>query len=289
MSIVTRARNWASTMRARSRSLQADLFPDRRQDLAVLAIMKNESLNVDEWIEHYIWQGADHIFIIDNGSTDDTREKILASRHGPKLTLVTYPRKHAQSDHYRRVFRTQKIRSRFRWLLAVDADEFCFPKQHGTLPEALRALDWFDVIYVQWTYFGCRDQINHPKSLREGLLYRQPALGSHWNTKWFAKTDVLRGQALSIHKVRGANSAKTITANDYFQLNHYQTQSLEFWTQVKMTRGDAALSTFEAGRNLALFEKFNQDADQVETTLADKVKTHAAAMADALRLSIPTG
>jgi hypothetical protein len=117
-------------------------------------------------------------------------------------------------------------------MLVVDADEFCFARNHQTLPEALQDLDWFDVVYMQRTYFGCKGQVDHPRSLRAELVWRHEDLGSHFNTKWFAKTDVLRGKAMSIHKVRGANSGKTITANDVFQLNHYQTQSYAFWTQV---------------------------------------------------------
>ena len=273
MRFTKRVEKWAAAQRRRLRSLRTKYLTDCRQNLAVLAIMKNESLNVDEWIDHYIWQGADHIFIIDNGSTDDTYQKILLSHHKDKITLLSYPEKHVQSAHYRKAVRSQRIRSRFRWLFIADADEFCFAKKHRTLPEALAEFDWYDVIYVQWTYFGCKDQTDHPKSLRAEQVYRHDTLGSHFNSKWFAKTKVIRGKALSIHKVRGADSARTITANDVFQLNHYQTQSYEFWTKVKMTRGDAALSHFEEGRSMAIFDEYNAKAVKLETTLSDRVKS----------------
>ncbi|WP_083906792.1 glycosyltransferase family 2 protein [Octadecabacter arcticus] len=38
--------------------------------------MKNESLNIKEWIEHYLWQGIEQIYLIDNGSTDLTLDII---------------------------------------------------------------------------------------------------------------------------------------------------------------------------------------------------------------------
>lgn len=42
--------------------------------LCVLGIFKNEAFNIREWVEHYEWQGADKIFLIDNGSTDNSME-----------------------------------------------------------------------------------------------------------------------------------------------------------------------------------------------------------------------
>ena len=38
--------------------------------LSILTIMKNEAMNLKLWIDHYIWQGVDHFYIIDNNSTD---------------------------------------------------------------------------------------------------------------------------------------------------------------------------------------------------------------------------
>jgi len=39
--------------------------------LSVYAIFKNESVALEEWLTHYINEGVDHFFLIDNGSTDD--------------------------------------------------------------------------------------------------------------------------------------------------------------------------------------------------------------------------
>jgi len=39
--------------------------------LSVLAIFKNETMNLKVWIDHYLWQGVEKIYLIDNGSTDN--------------------------------------------------------------------------------------------------------------------------------------------------------------------------------------------------------------------------
>ena len=37
----------------------------------VLSIFKNETMNLKLWLEHYLWQGVGHFYLIDNGSTDN--------------------------------------------------------------------------------------------------------------------------------------------------------------------------------------------------------------------------
>ena len=36
-----------------------------------LSIFKNETMNLKLWIEHYLWQGIEHFYLIDNGSDDN--------------------------------------------------------------------------------------------------------------------------------------------------------------------------------------------------------------------------
>ena len=38
--------------------------------VGLMAIFKNESMGIREWIEHYVWQGVDKILLINNNSTD---------------------------------------------------------------------------------------------------------------------------------------------------------------------------------------------------------------------------
>ena len=36
-------------------------------NLSILAMFKNESWIIKEWIEHYLLEGVDHFYLIDNG------------------------------------------------------------------------------------------------------------------------------------------------------------------------------------------------------------------------------
>ena len=44
--------------------------------LSVGAIFKNEAHEIREWIRHYLYHGADHFYLIDDGSTDNYEEQI---------------------------------------------------------------------------------------------------------------------------------------------------------------------------------------------------------------------
>ena len=271
MGIVGRLKPLASRLRARVKYLRRQIFPERRAPLAVMSIMKNETLNVDEWIAHYVWQGVDHLFIIDNGSTDDTVAKIEASPHRDRITLLRRPEPHRQGYHYRQTFRHERIKRRFQWLMVADADEFWFSGQDATLPAALERFEGFDVIYARWSQFGCPGQEAHPAGLRKSLTMRHAALGPHKATKWVVRTSAIGNNALFIHKIRGACSSRTITDTDVLRVNHYMTQSQEFWRDVKMARGDASTPTGDTARTQDQFEEFNALSVLRDTVLADRL------------------
>ncbi|MFU8882555.1 MAG: glycosyltransferase family 2 protein [Rhodobacterales bacterium] len=269
MGLIGDLKPWASRKRAQFRALKARLAPERRAMLAVLSIMKNEAMNVDEWIDHYIWQGADHLFIIDNGSTDDTVGRINASAHRDRITLLERPERHRQGYHYRRVFLNERIKRRFQWLMVADADEFWFAKNKAGLPSTLAEFDHADVIYARWSQFGCPGQEAHPTSLRRDLVLRHADLGPHHATKWIVRTSAIGRNALFIHKIRGACSSRTVTDTDHFQLNHYMTQSAQFWREVKMARGDASTPAADLARTAEQFDTFNRMSTVTDRALAD--------------------
>ena len=42
--------------------------------LSIGALFKNESHSIKEWLEHYLYQGVEHFYLVDDDSTDNTRE-----------------------------------------------------------------------------------------------------------------------------------------------------------------------------------------------------------------------
>jgi hypothetical protein len=258
---------------ATARKAKARPAGDRPLSLAVLAIMKNEAMNLDEWMSHYFAVGADRIVLIDNGSTDDTVEKARAWVDRGRVDLISRPERHRQRQHYWDAF-TQCVKGRYDWLLIADLDEFWFCPDGTPIPARLAEprFTGIDVVYANWQMFGSSGLQDHPASLRTGIVACDPRLASHQYTKYLCRTAVLKTpDTLDIHKVRGANSSRTVSDNHSFRLFHYQIQSVEFFTKVKMTRGDPYYPQLEASRTMAVFHAHDATCTAEDRTLADLV------------------
>jgi glycosyltransferase involved in cell wall biosynthesis len=95
-------------------------MPVERDELVVVAPVRDGAAYLDYFVAHYRGLGARHIVLLDNGSTDGTIEQAL--RH-PGVTLL---RTRASYKRFKRVMKRYLVR-RFGsrgWALCVDIDEF---------------------------------------------------------------------------------------------------------------------------------------------------------------------
>ncbi|MDB5657519.1 MAG: hypothetical protein JWS10_134 [Cypionkella sp.] len=240
--------------------------------LGVLGIMKNEALNIDEWVQHYVSMGAEKIFLIDNGCTDDTLVKAKVWIDKGIVELVQYTERHYQKKHYWAAFKEFKIAQRCQWLLVADLDEFWFCPSGETIVKQLTDFGAYDVIYANWRNFGNDGVDKHPASIRQGFTLSAPSLYFHTERKYICRTSAVRSrQTLEIHAVTGARSERTVSDNERFNLNHYVVQSLQFFRDVKMTRGNASSHSETSVRNMEYFQKFNAPCTMPNHLLADLV------------------
>ncbi|MCY4335028.1 MAG: glycosyltransferase family 2 protein [Litoreibacter sp.] len=198
--------------------------------LAVVGIMKNEEMVISEWIEHYLSEGADEIIVIDNGSTDNSRERVEHWRETGRVKYVFNPKKYAQKECYWEAIQNHHILARFEWLLIADIDEFWYCKDGRRLNNIFSDYSDQDLVYVNWSIFGSSGLSEQPNSVRESFLFREPELSNHKATKWICRTSVLKSYGqLDIHKIKGICSSRTMSDNVNLQINHYATMSREYW------------------------------------------------------------
>ncbi|MBU93573.1 MAG: hypothetical protein CL723_03165 [Chloroflexi bacterium] len=90
--------------------------------LSVLSVFKNESHIFEEWITHYLNEGVDHFYLIDNGSTDEYLD--ILYKYFDKISLIKNVHPNPQPACYTALI--PNIQSE--WTLICDLDEFIYSK-----------------------------------------------------------------------------------------------------------------------------------------------------------------
>jgi hypothetical protein len=232
---------------------------------SILAIFKNETMNLKEWINHYLWQGADHIYLIDNGSDDNPCSILKPYIKKGKISYYYLPEKWKQLEYYRAVYQEIKNKKETYWLCITDLDEFWF-SINGKLSQILPQYEKFDAIHSNWLMFGSSGHVNHPKSIRKYFTKREKT--HHILTKYILKVNNVNASDFDIHT---CNVQNTITENRQIRLNHYPIQSLEFFQKVKMVRGACDSVQFEHIRDMKYFHEYDKNANVTDTTLANMI------------------
>jgi hypothetical protein len=224
--------------------------------LSVLASLKNECMNLKMWIEHYLWQGVDHFYLIDNGSTDNPLSILQEYINRGIVTYYFLPIQHRQNEHYRYVFDKANLKRATHWLAVCDIDEFFFGVDR-CLAVKLKSLDpYVDYLLCNWKMFGSDGLIEHPPDIRTAIVHRQAALNV--NTKYIFKPRILPNSShVWIHSLVNIDVPRKRIGNQLIQLNHYAIQSLEFYQKIKMTRGDISTAASDHIRDMNYFHAYD--------------------------------
>jgi glycosyltransferase involved in cell wall biosynthesis len=240
---------------------------------SVGAMFKNESHCIKEWIEHYLNQGADHFYLVNDNSTDNTVEIIKPYIESGKITLYNAPNTGPhilgnQRNTYNKYILPHLNNKDTKWLLMCDLDEFAWSPEFDTVKDFLTEyVHSLAQVQVTPTIFGSNNLEKQPKSLVQGFTRRTKEVPTKCGTyKYFVNSDY-KFSSLNVHFATAENPEYNkpeyfmIIHSDYIRLNHYICQSREFWLNIKCTRGDA--DGF-LQRDLQLFESYNSQANQEE-------------------------
>jgi hypothetical protein len=213
--------------------------------LATLSIAKNESMVIDEFVRHYEAEGVQHMYIIDNGSTDSMASVLKPYIDKGFVTYFYFDKQYAQVEHYNTVY-NEVARWESEWLAVVDVDEYLYSPKRQLL-DYVRTIDPTSNVYVKWSMFNSSGFDRQPSNIRASFVNRSPTL--HVNGKSIVNTEITH--KLDMHMSPPIKDADPTQIH----LNHYATMSWEYFSTVKMTRGDA--STLENVRDRAYFESYD--------------------------------
>lgn len=245
------------------------------------AIFKNESHAIVEWIEHFLYQGAEHFYLIDNGSNDDYYSKIEKFIKNGIVTLFNEKRSYAQVESYNdHLLNISKKETK--WIGIFDLDEFPYAQHHYNISDVLKLKKYKNISQIKcpWLVFGSNGHIKQPSSIIDGFTKRADYSKPHLLvTKTIVRTADLITFNVHMHSVKGITiygttgitlQGNTITESivDSFDIiiNHYQIQSFDFFKSVKMVRGDVLSKKLRIKRTTEYFKKYDHN-DLTDLTL----------------------
>ncbi len=242
------------------RSVRPALMDRGRFEVSVMAILKNEGPNMEEWLCHHMAIGVDHFFLYDNGSTDELHEVLKPYADHGIVTTVYFPMRGLQRDANNHVVRF--FGDTTEWIAYVDIDEFLVPERDEPISAVMARYPHAEQVLVsrkEFCYSGHRTPA-------EGLVtevYREfseqvPRMGT---SEVLAKPIIRpRGVArVGVHNAytvhgRTVNTAGEPTSEEAtviehptfanLQMNHYFTKSWEEF-QAKRTRATTSTHAFQ--------------------------------------------
>jgi hypothetical protein len=274
-----------------------------------VAIFKNEAHILKEWLQHYRRQGVDHFFLIDNGSTDVYLPILSPYIYQKTLTLSIDPTRNEQTALYNRYCLSTVKTFDWVLVCDLDEFVYA-RRGYSTITEYLTSLAAsVSQVIIPWKLFGSNgfdtidkpqptnvvknftrridyDRAEPPPLSRPGQVIKGDDSTLYTLKKSINRTKNLK--ALDIHychlragtAVDATGTAhplaeytkinETILAESFLHLNHYVIQSLDWFTRVKMTRGDSN-GYSDTLRNREYFVSYDIN-EKEDTELANRKK-----------------
>jgi hypothetical protein len=228
------------------------LEPTNEATVCLVAILKDETPFLAEWIAYHRLVGVQHFFIYDNDPDLPLRRHLEAQSQW--VTVVDWPG--AQNDKPGNACQTaayldslDRIRSRFRWVAFLDGDEFIVLRRHGDLARFLPRDPSVGAVQLQWHLFGHNGHLEDPPGLVTSALIRRCA-DPNPKCKSISRIDAIR-DIWTPHFCELQEGFRRIDANgkaysdqiypgmtEVAHINHYRCRSFRRWMS-RARRGDA--------------------------------------------------
>ena len=211
-------------------------------NFVLCSVFKNEAHILDEWIKHYLFHGVEHIFLVNDFSNDNYLEIIDKYKEQVSLFHNDIITKDVgrQTQIYNKYFKP--ILNESKWMAILDMDEFLYSPNNINIQNSIEKYDSFSQILIDWLHFGSNEHILQPNSVVEGFTKRAffDTNQTYYSYKTIFKTNSLIKFDIHKHVISGPEIHLNYNDNDGPELiiNHYNLQSLDFYLNIKGTRGD---------------------------------------------------
>jgi hypothetical protein len=219
--------------------------------LSIVACLKNEAPNIVEWLEFHKLVGAEHFYLYDNESTDNTKEVLQPYVDAGEVSLFYTDMDNCQFACYFNACHAFMDQSK--WMAFIDLDEFLFSPK-GDLVEQLKKYENVPGIAVNQVFFGSNGHLTRPEGLViENYTKKEKVPNKHIKT--IAQPMHTLGPAINPHSflhmqgrsvtenfkpmelfIKGAFTEEH--SSEVFRIHHYFCKSREE-AEVKLNRGRA--------------------------------------------------
>jgi hypothetical protein len=227
--------------------------------LSIASIFKNESWGMREWLEHYKFHGVDHIYLVNDFSTDDYMSILSSYIEDGFVTL--YHNDNSERYTGRQIDINNKffkpIVNETQWIANLDLDEFLYSPKGIDLKTIFQKYESYACITANWVWFNSNGHVKQPSSIVHSFTKRceydrKVYMKSPGNSffEWIelnAPKVILNSDfnisSFNIHSASISGniinvSTQSMSDDPELLINHYQLQSREYWEKIKMNRGD---------------------------------------------------
>jgi len=143
-------------------------FNENNNMIAILVRCKDEPY-VFEFVNYYINQGIDTIYIIDDNSNKEIYKDVILNN---KVKII-FEKDIIQNNTVNIIYK--EIRQKYEWIIYIDMDEFITTKKHllNTIKdELLTTFKDVHCIKIPWVMMSCNSIEKNPVSLLKTNIYR---------------------------------------------------------------------------------------------------------------------
>ncbi len=231
----------------------------KKHNVSICAIFKNEANYLKEWIEFNHLVGVDHFYLYNNNSDDSYLEIIKPYVENGLVTLIQWPYNQQQMQCY--ISCVKEFSSETKWLGFIDIDEFIVPKTTDSLYEFLKPFEKkAGSVNIYWRLFGTSGKIDRKldglvcedftvywsKYCDIGKCFYNTAFGFDFESKYakqlhhkfWANYKGKNVPPVNIFNHICVGERNVADSNDFpIQINHYFTKSYKEYA-MKRAKGD---------------------------------------------------
>lgn len=144
-------------------------YNKRKYKMAIMAIFKNEDSYMEEWLDHHIKEGFDHIYLYSNDPDMNKYKYLSSQKYKGYITVIPWIDKKndingtVQRKAYTHCVQTYK--NEYQYIMMLDLDEFVINITGNSVRNYIESLNpkYTKALKIQRYNFGSNGHIKRPK------------------------------------------------------------------------------------------------------------------------------